>query len=64
MMALLLRYRDAWESLGFGRTQFMRELKRGRIRKIDTPAGPRILATELEAYVELLKREHAERQAS
>jgi hypothetical protein len=62
--ALLLRYREAWEALRYGRTKFMRELREGRIRKIETPAGPRIKASDLVAYVELLEREGQEREAS
>jgi hypothetical protein len=62
---LLLRYREAWERLGFSRSMFFRELQRGRIRVLPTPAGPRIKVSDLEAYVALLEREAMEaRQAS
>ncbi len=58
--AILLRYRDAWERLGFSRSMFFREVRRGRIRVLPTPAGPRILVRELEAYVARLEQEAAE----
>ena len=63
--ALLLRYREAWERLGFSRSIFFREIRLGRIRVLPTPAGPRILVRDLKAYVDLLEREAEEtREAS
>ena len=61
---LLLRYQQAWEALGYGRTRFMRELKRGRIPVLRTPAGPRIKTADLLAYIERLEREQEQKQAS
>jgi hypothetical protein len=63
--ALLLRYRDAWERLGFSRSVFFREISRGRIPVLSTPAGPRVKVADLEAYVEMIERESREaRQVS
>jgi hypothetical protein len=55
----------AWERLGFSRSVFFREIRRGRIPVLTTPAGPRVKASDLEAYVEMIERESREaRQAS
>lgn len=63
--ALLLRYQQAWQALGFSRSRFFTEVRLGRIPVLQTPAGPRVKVSDLEAYIAMLECEAAEaRQAS